>query len=491
MSLSIVGARVWDSDGDLDLPAVRDLHITDGVIVAEPPPQAEIVDATGMLALPGFVNAHHHSYDVLAKGLLERMPFDVWALHSQPAYFGRRPAAELRARTLLSGLECLRSGITTIQDMCSLVPFDEQTLDIILDAYAELGIRVVFSVAVRDVAALDIAAYLTDLPTETLAWVQGRATPAAEQLAFVQAQLKRRPATGLRSWALSPSGPQRCSDELLDGIAALSQDDNLPVFTHVYETRVQTARARDLYRASGGSMIRHLADRGLLSDRTNLVHAVWITPAELELVAGAGSAIVHNPVSNMKLRSGIAPIAAAQRAGVPIALGCDNCSCGDTHNMFQAMKAMCLLTGLREPLPDGIDAAAAMRAATSEGAGAIGRPDLGALQVGQRADITLIKLDDLAYVPLNSATRQVVFGESGRAVQTVVVDGRVVLRDGVATTIDEAALQAEVAELMVGFRRDFAGVVERARPAVQPLLAALALVNERDVGVSAQLTSGR
>ena len=99
------------------------------------------------------MNAHYHSYDVLAKGLLEDMPFDVWALHSQPAYFGRRSKAEIRARTLLGALECLRNGVTTLQDMNSLVPQDEETLDIILSAYAEIGIRVVFSIAVRDVGS--------------------------------------------------------------------------------------------------------------------------------------------------------------------------------------------------------------------------------------------------------------------------------------------------------------------------------------------------
>src|SRR3954454_7109232 len=191
--LSIVGARVWDADGDVDRPAVRDLHLDNGVIVEHPVTGAEIIDARGMLAVPGFVNAHHHSYDVLAKGLLEDMPFDVWALHSQPAYYGPRPRAELRIRTLLSGLECLRSGITTIQDMCSLVPFDEECLDTILDAYAELGIRVIFSVAVRDVAALDIAPYLGDMPTATMDWIAGRPIPARVQLDFVAAQLKRRP----------------------------------------------------------------------------------------------------------------------------------------------------------------------------------------------------------------------------------------------------------------------------------------------------------
>ena len=105
---------------------------------------------------------------MLAKGRFEDMPFDVWALHSQPAYWGKRSKAELRARTLLGAMEGLRHGITTIQDMNSLVPQDEETLDIILAAYAEVGIRVVFSIAVRDLAALDIEPFLPpDMPAES------------------------------------------------------------------------------------------------------------------------------------------------------------------------------------------------------------------------------------------------------------------------------------------------------------------------------------
>ena len=119
-----------------------------------------MIDGAGKLLIPGLINAHYHSYDVLSKGRFEDMPFDVWALHSQPAYWGKRSKAELRARTLLGAMECLRHGITTIQDMNSLVPQDEETLDTILAAYAEAGVRVVFSIAVRDIAALDIEPFL-------------------------------------------------------------------------------------------------------------------------------------------------------------------------------------------------------------------------------------------------------------------------------------------------------------------------------------------
>ena len=115
-TLLIRGARVFDHDGDIDDPLIRDVLLEGSRIVSVTAPGADaevkagvpdVIEARGKLIMPGFVNAHYHSYDVLAKGLLEDMPFDVWALHSQPAYFGRRSKAELRVRTLLGGLECL------------------------------------------------------------------------------------------------------------------------------------------------------------------------------------------------------------------------------------------------------------------------------------------------------------------------------------------------------------------------------------------------
>ena len=177
------------------------------------------------------------------------MPFDVWALHSQPAYWGKRSKEELRARTLLGAMECLRHGITTIQDMNSVVPQDEETLDIILAAYAEAGIRVVFSIAVRDIAALDIEPFLPEgIPPESR-----RSSAASRAMPPPTSPSSRRRSSGSircpractgRSARQARSAARRA---LLEGIAELSERHGLPVFTHVYETRAQLAKARSHY----------------------------------------------------------------------------------------------------------------------------------------------------------------------------------------------------------------------------------------------------
>ena len=479
-------------DGDPHQPPACDILVRDGRILqvnapGEPIPDgARVISAAGKLILPGFVNAHYHSYDVLQKGLLEDMPFDVWALHSQPAYLGPRSAREVRLRTLIGAVDCIRHGITTVQDMNSLVPMDEATLDMVLAAYAESGLRVVFSAAVRDIAALDIAPFLPhEAPEPVQALVRGVPADARTQLDFLEAQIRRiNPLPPRLRWALSPSGPQRSSRALLEGIATLSERYRLPVLTHVYETMAQAAKARSIYGAQGGSMLRWLDEVGLLNERLTIAHGVWLTDEEIGMLGRAGAGLAHNPASNLKLKSGVAPMRRIIDAGVNIALGCDNCSCGDCQSMFSAMKLLCLLAAGADPSPTGVHATAALAAATTGGAKAVGLAgEVGVLAPGYRADLVFLDLDDIAYVPLNSAVRQLVYAEAGRGVRSVMIEGEMVLEDGRMTTIDEAALRAEAAAVMPGFRRDYAAQAARADEATPWLLEANRRVAAHPLGL--------
>jgi cytosine/adenosine deaminase-related metal-dependent hydrolase len=502
--LLIRGGRVWDPDGDTDLPSVRDIVVERGVIASLSQAQDELkikealvadaargkataIDARGKLVMPGFVNAHYHSYDTLAKGLMEDEPFDVWAMHSQPAYFGKRSKAELRVRTMLGAIECLKNGITTVQDMCTLVPFDEETLDVIAAAYRDVGIRVVFSIALRDAPELDIAPFLpSDISEEVRALVTGSPRDPFADLEFVERQLLRvHPNTPRWHWALSMSGPQRSSRGLLEGLADLTNRHHLPIFTHAYETKAQAAKARAIYAAHGGSMIGYLADLGLLTPRTNLAHGVWLTPLEIDLIAQSRAGVIHNPMSNMKLKSGVAPIQRLQASGVNLALGCDNCSCGDCQNMFQAMKLFCLLAAVADPNPAGVHAHDAVRAATLGGARAVGLDgQIGRIDTGLSADLIILDLSDLAYMPLNSVVRQLVFSDSGRSVETTIVDGQILMRDRQLLTVDEAAFRSDLANVMPAFRQDFDTIKRSSAAAVPHLLEANARVAKQDVGLN-------
>ena len=473
----IRGGRIYDHDGDVHQPAIADLLINGETIERIAPsiaPDAgvEVIDAKGKLIIPGMVNAHYHSHDVLAKGLFEEMPFDVWTLHSNPGNYGNRSQREIRLRTLLGAAESLRNGITTIQDFLTVVPQDDATVDTVLSAYEEAGVRVVFAVAARDKAALDIAPFIPkDLPEAIRKKLAGTDRTARSELDYVAGQIKRlglKP-TPRQTWALAPSAPQRCSPELLEGMAALSRQHGLPVFTHVYETRPQAAAAR----VQSVSLLKLLADAGLMNEKLNLVHGVWLTPDDIAQLADAGARVVHNPISNLKLKSGVAPILDLHRAGIEVALGCDNYSCAETQNIFIAMRMLCLLPAVTDPEPGPIDAAYALRAATVNGARAVGLGgQAGALKPGMAADLAILDLNEPAFVPFNSAARQIVFAESGRAVETVFVAGRPVVRNGRLVTLDEAALAAEAAEISPAFRRDAAALASRNSDLIAPLLNA-------------------
>jgi len=466
----IQGGYIYDHDGDPHQPAVADL-LVEGDRIARVAPVisvssgVETIDARGKLVIPGLVNAHYHSHDVLAKGMFEEMPYDVWALHSNPAAYGSRSHEELRLRTLIGAAEALRNGITTIQDMLTLVPRSEECLDIVLAAYEEIGIRVVLSLQTRDRGALDFASFVSaDLPASVRRIFEGDDRLPRDELDFVEHQINRRGPhpTARQNWALGPSGPQRCSPELLEGIADLSRRYKLPVLTHAYETKIQAAAARRLFPKNQGSLLEVLAQAGLMNSRLAIVHGVWLSHQEIARLAEAGACLVHNPVSNLKLKSGIAPVLDLYRASVEIALGCDNCSCGDTQNIFHAMRMFCLLPAVADPMPGPITAAHALRAATLSGAKAVGLDkEVGALKQGMAADFAILDLTEPAFVPFNSAARQIVFGECGGAVETVFVSGRPVVREHKLVNVNLADIAAAAAELMPGFRRDARALAKR------------------------------
>ena len=454
------GARVLDLEGDLDHPPLRDVLIRGDAIQAVgeslSAPAARVIEAAGMLAVPGFVNAHYHSHDVLARGMFEDLSLEHWGVLAGPLG-SRRPLEEVRARTLAGALECLRNGITTVQDMAAFAPMDETVLDTILGAYADAGIRVVFGVTVRDMSQMETILNLEGLVPPALREVIGTARdPAGPQVEFVERQMKRLgDRDGMLRWALTPSAPQRCTPALLEAVADLSRRRSLPVYTHVYESRLQRVFAQERLKSHGGSAVRYMQAVGLLGPHVTIAHGVWPDPAEIDLLAQSGTNVVINMLSNLKLKNGVAPILEYRERGMNLALGCDNCSCSDTQNMFQVMKLFSLLAAVSSPEQTQVTAAEAFKAATLGGARTAGLGEtVGSLRPGRRADLVLIDLADQAWVPFNSAVRQLVYSESGRGVRTVIVDGRVVVENGRIITVDEGALREEIERLMPRVRSD-------------------------------------
>jgi cytosine/adenosine deaminase-related metal-dependent hydrolase len=483
------GGQVYDHGGDVHHPAVADILIDDGVIVAVGPDlasdgQHEVIDATGRLVVPGLINAHYHSHDTLCRGLFEELPLEFWLLYTLP--MGQnRSKEEVRARTLVGALESLRCGITTVQDMLGLTPLNEDYTDVVLSAYRESGLRVVFSPMVSDVPPIAMVRDRESLPTEVQEMLGTKALPMREQLDFLEHQFKRHPAAGCLHWAVAPFAPQRCTAKMLEGCAELAARHDLSVYTHVYETRGQALIARERFADHDGSLINYLASTGLLGPRLNIVHSVWISRAEMDRMAEADAGIVLNHLSNLKLKSGIAPVCDLRESGVRLGLGCDNCSGSDVQSVFQAMKLFCLVAAVSDPEPGPGLAHEVLRHATLGNARTAGLAgSLGALKPGYKADMVLIDLDDVAYLPYNSAARQLVYTEAGRGVESVIIDGRMVIKERKATTIDETALRREVADLMRHFTADYGAVVASRKRALPYMLEAHRKVWQTDLGMN-------
>ncbi len=476
-SLLITGGRVMRPGVDLHHPPVADILI-EGAHISRIEPDLgaradiasradiEFIDASDKLVVPGFVNAHYHSHDVLAKGLMEETILEKWRILALPPQYPKRSTAEIRARTLLGALECLRSGMTTIQDMVTLFPFDPEHLETVLQAYRDIGVRCVLALQYGDRRGIDTVPFWREVfPAETHALLSSAAEPDPDfdLLTFLEDAYLRPDSGGPRlTWALGPSAPERCSTKLLERTADLSSRYDLPIYTHIYESKAMALQARQECADFDGSLIARLKDIGILGPRLSFAHSVWMLAEEIEMVGEAGANVVINPLSNTKLKSGIPPIRQFQEMAVNLGLGCDNCSCSDVQNMFQAMKLFCLLAAISDAEPGPPQAEAAFYAATQGGARtALLDGDIGALEPGYRADLVVLNLMDPSFVPLNSAVRQLVYSEAGRAVETVVVDGRVVLREGKLETMDEAAILREVEELQPAFIKDFKEISAR------------------------------
>lgn len=481
-ALLIEGALVYDHDGDTDRPIRTDILVI-GNRIAEvgpglgdpshparaglPPPR--VIDGRRRLAIPGLFNAHYHSHDVLQKGMFEPLPLELWNLLALPPSYPRRSRAEIRVRTLLGAVECLRAGITCVQDMDRLHPFDEEDLDLVLDCYQEVGLRCVFAPHFTELPPTASVPFLADCVPEAERWrLSGGVSlfrPGEDALARIEAAIvTRRNARPLVTFGIGPSAPERVRPATVERLADLSARLDLPVYTHLYESRATVVHARR--GVEGGSLVGFLKHAGLLGPRLSLAHCVWLTEEEISAIAEAGTTVALNPMGNLKTRSGVAPIKALRRAGIRIALGSDNCSCSDAQNLFGVMKAFCTLSAVSDdPEEDPPPAMEALRAATLAGARAAGlEGEIGAIRQGMRADIVLLDTTDPSFVPLNSAARQIVFTEAGRAVRSVLVDGRLVVDEGRVTTIDEAALADEVASLMPALEVDATAVRERIAP---------------------------
>jgi cytosine/adenosine deaminase-related metal-dependent hydrolase len=446
----IAGGLVVGADGDA---ARVDLRERDGTIVElgpglRPGPGEEVIAADRRLVVPGLVNAHIHSNEGYLKGRFDRLTLEAWLQYAYPPTgVGESSVRDVYVRTLVGALEHLRRGTTTVVDFLYDLPRPTMdSLGAVCAGYRDAGLRAVLAIAIWDepfFASIGVPA--DRLPGDVDA-LDPRGPDVAEWREILDEAIVRwhRPEERL-TIAVAPDQVQRCSDPLLALAAELAERHDLPMHVHVLESRLCRAAGRRRY---GESQIAHLARFGALTERTSIVHGVWADASDIDLLADHHATLVHNPVSNLKLGSGVAPIPDCLSRGVAVALGTDGDSTNDGRDLYETMKLAALIHRVGRPDPERwIGAEEAWSMATDGSARAAGMDGrIGRLEPGLAADIVLLDLDDLALLPPARPLIQLVYAGASHAVREVVVGGRLVVREGRSTLVGEADLIREVRE---------------------------------------------
>lgn len=451
------------------------------------PEGATVIEGAGRLVMPGLVNAHLHSGEALYKGRYDNMPLEIWMLYAYPI-LGASAVSErlIYLRSMVVAIESLKSGVTCITDDIFEAP--RQTLDQLgaaVQAYDDSGIRATVSGHVIDRDFLDTIPFSREhVPPELQEEVARLAPPSvADYVAFAkEAHARFHGRAGRIRFMVAPSAPQRCTPELMQAADELAREWKVPFHTHIVETKVQGVTGPTFY---GRSLMRYMGDLGLLHERTTIAHSIWVTDDDVALMGAAGVSIVHNTISNQKLGAGIAPVRKLLKAGVNVALGSDGICSNDTARMFEVMKACGLIHKVTTPdYGRWLDASEVLHACTLAGAksAAIGH-ETGSLEAGKKADLLVLDLASPSFTPCHDLRNHLVYCENGSSIETVMVNGEVVVQDGRLTRVDERALLAELRSLMPAFTAQHEAT-EAANRRLEPAFAAIhRRCNAMDIGL--------
>ncbi len=429
--------------------------------------EATVIDGRDRLVMPGLVNGHLHSSEQFFKGRYEKMPLEVWLLYAYPLLMGPQiPERLLHLRSMLVAIESLKGGVTTICD-CFFDPptFSIERLGTVFAAYEAVGIRANVTNSVINIPVLDTLPYAREiLPTGLQALLDGGAmiTGAAYAEYCEAAFAAFDGMAGRLRYMVSPSAPQRCTVDLLEACSALAVEHGVPFHTHVLETKTQAVTGPEIF---GQTLIRRLHDLGVLNRNVTIAHSVWVSDEDMELMGEAGCSIVHNAISNQKLGAGIAPLRRLLDAGVNVALGTDGASSNDTLRIFDVMRVAALIHSASGPdYSRWLGANDILRAATIDGArSAMLEGETGSLEVGKKADLIVLRTDNIVFTPMNDVRKHIVYGENGSSLELVMVNGEIVLRDGKLTSINEGEVLREVRETVPAWLAKHARLEDRNR----------------------------
>ncbi len=424
----IHNATIVTVDSDFTIIPCGFVAIHGGRIVRVAPEPAtgftaaiETIDARGALLLPGLVNTHSHLPMTLFRGLADDLPLDVWLnSHIFPAEARFINPETVHYGTLLGCMEMLLSGTTTCCDGYFLE-------DHVAGAVFESGIRAVLGQGVIDFPAPGVPD-----PSKNI----------SVAMTFID---KWKDKTDRITPSLFCHSPYTCSLETLKkaSIAALTKKVLFQI--HVAETKAETNQCLEI---NGLSPIQYLDSHGLLTENTLLAHCVWVDTADIEIMARRRAGVTHNPQSNMKLASGIAPVTSFLNCGINTGLGTDGCASNNDLDMFQEMGSAARLHKVHDLDPVAMDARTVLEMATIGGARAIGLDhEIGSIEPGKQADLIVIDLSSPHLTPMYNPVSHLVYAVKGSDVRDVFVAGEPLVRHHNLIKLDAEKIMQHVCSI--------------------------------------------
>src|SRR5438132_1785172 len=410
------GARHVITNGEIAIKAGRIEAIGRANEIDQRYAAREVINATGKVVVPGFINGHTHVAMTLFRGLADDLDLQEWLTkYIFPAEAKNVTEEFVRVGTRLGLAEMLRGGTTTY---CDMYYFE----DAIADETSKAGMRGVLGETVIDFAVAD------------------NKTNAAA-MSYVEGFVKKWQGNALVIPAIAPHAPYTVSEEHLKAIRAFSDRTGAPIVTHISETKREVD---DSIKAKGASPIDYLNRIGFLNNRVIAAHVVWPSEEELGLLKKLGVGIVHNPQSNMKLASGVAPVPEMLKLDLPIGLGTDGAASNNDLNLWEEMDTAAKLHKLISRDPKVLSAEEAFEMATSRGARALHlEKEIGSIEKGKRADMVIVHLDDLHQTPYYNIYSDLVYATKASDVRSVIVEGRVIMRDRRLLTLKEETIKAD------------------------------------------------
>jgi 5-methylthioadenosine/S-adenosylhomocysteine deaminase len=409
-------ARQVIEDGGIAVRAGRIVAIGSHAQIESQYTSRQRVNAAGKLITPGLINGHTHIPMVLFRGLADDLDLQEWLTkYIFPAEAKNVTEDFVRVGTRLGLAEMIRGGTTTY---CDMYYFE----DAIAEETSKAGVRGVLGETVIDFPVADNKTN-------------------AEAMAYVEKFVSRWKGNDLIVPAIAPHAPYTVSEDHLKAARAFSDRTGAAIVTHVSETKRELD---DSIKAKGASPVAYLERIGFLSERVIAAHMVWPQGSDIEILKKRRVGVVHNPQSNMKLASGVAPVPKMMEEGVLLGLGTDGAASNNDLNMWEEMDTVAKLHKVFSGDPKVISAQQAFELATIRGAQALNlEKEIGSLEVGKRADLLLIERDSLNQIPLYNIYSDLVYATKASDVEGVIINGRVVMQNRRLLTLDEVSIKRD------------------------------------------------